>query len=227
MGIWKITEPWQEMLKLLHHKDIYISGAEQIQSERRKQEWLAVRLLLEQLAGPEVTIEYDEYGAPLLHNSAYNISISHTTGFAAVILNDKPYAGIDIEYHSERAWRLREKYLSENELEMFIPLYKDKQRNVQPATGEQAGSKQKSNRQCCNELATLCWCAKETAYKALNQSEVDFIGHLHIQPFILSEKGIFLLKETRTPQQETFFIHYRITEDYIITWTIAKQTNTN
>lgn len=203
MGIWKTTESWQDMLESFQDKKIDVPDVNRIQSDKRKLEWLAVRLLLKHLSGSEVTIEYNENGAPLLCNSPYNISISHTTGFVAVILTEKPNPGIDIEYHSERAWKLRKKYMSHVELKMFDSLHNNADDNKPPGYAE---------------LATVCWCAKETAYKALKESGVDFIDHLHILPFTLSEKGILSLKETKTSQQKIFYMNYQITEDYIITW---------
>ena len=208
IGIWKMEESWQEMLTSLQENNVYSRNdawnrdINNIKSDKRKQEWLAVRLLLKHLAGPEAYIEYRENGSPVLKNSPYNISISHTTGFAAVILSKKEDPGIDIEYNDGRAWKLREKYLGEKELKAFDSLNDHRSTN--------SGMQEK--------LATICWCAKETAYKALQRTEVDFINHLHILPFSLSDNGSFYLKETKTPIQQIFSINYQITEDYTITW---------
>lgn len=196
IGIWKITEPWQDMLEILADKTRYADDVLKIQSDSRKGEWLAVRLLVQGLTGDKSTIRYKENGAPYLDGALYNISISHTKGFAAVILSNHPRPGIDIEYPSGRALKLCTKYLNTKEMELF-----DANPCAQHAT-----------------VATLCWCAKETAYKTLQESGTDFIQHLHITPFSLSEKGVILLKETKTPQQETYHIHYRKTDDYILTW---------
>jgi len=201
-GVWKITEPWQEMLESLRGNDFYSRNIEKIQSDKRKQEWLAVRLLLKNMSGDEVYIDYKNNGAPVLQGGTSSISISHTMGFAAIILSENQNPGIDIEYHSGRALKLREKYLGEKELEMFDSL----RDNLQADNDK------------LSKLATICWCAKETAYKALQQTEVDFIDHLHIQPFIFSGNGILALKETKTTSRQTFYINYQITEDYVLTW---------
>ena len=220
VGIWKIEELWQDMLESFPKNDVYMHDVHNINSNKRKQEWLSVRLLLKQLAGPDALIDYHENGAPTLKNNPYHISISHTTGFAAIILSKNENPGIDIEYNSARAWRLREKYLGEKELEMLNSLNSfeqtgEKEVFVSPHSIEQAGDNELTN---SNKLATLCWCAKETAYKALQQTEVDFIDHLHILPFAFSAKGCFFLKETKTPMQQVFNINYQVNEDFIITW---------
>ena len=191
MGIWKIDEPWQEMLKYTKNANM-----PEMQLDRRKQEWLAVRLLLKYILNSDVVVDYYENGAPFLPNSRYKISISHTKGFVAVILCEDSNPGLDIEYHSVRAWKLRNKYMSENEMEMFASL----------------------NNAECISLATICWCAKETAYKSLLQNGVDFIEHLHISPFVLSNEGEIFLKEIKTIQQQVFRIQYQVTDDYIIAW---------
>ena len=214
MGIWKITEPWQDMLELFENKAVYAEEIRQIQSDKRKQEWLAVRLLLKHLVGTELTVGYRENGTPFLINSPYHVSISHTKGYAAVILNRDAYPGIDIEYRSERAWKLRQRFMDEKELNMLASL-NDNSLPANDRLSRQITLADRLSRQIT--LATVCWCAKETAFKALRETEVDFINHLHITPFALSEKGSFLLTETKTPDPKTFLIHYQVTEDYVLT----------
>ena len=167
-----------------------------ILSDSRKCERLAVRLLIRDLTGLEMKVCYKANGAPFLADSPLNISISHTKGFAAVFLSKLPHPGIDIEYQSERAWKLRTKFLNAKE-QAFVDQNPYSQQVL---------------------IATICWCAKETVYKSLQETEVDFIKHLHISPFTVSDTGSLLLKETKTSAQETYQIHYRITDDYILTW---------
>ena len=215
MGIREITEPWQEMLESFKHNDHYSGELNKIQSDKRKQEWLAVRLLLRHLSGPDVYIDYHENGTPFLKGSSLHISISHTKGYAAIILSENENPGIDIEYRSERAWKLRKKYLSDKESGVFLSLSSYADLNNQNHIERDAGIKHKPNHA---DVATLFWCAKETAFKALQQAEVDFIEHLHILPFVLSDEGFMTLKETKTPRRQTFIINYKIADNYIITW---------
>ena len=203
VGIWKITETSQDMLGMFQDKTLFDEGVHKIQSENRKREWLAVRLLIKHLTGVEVEVCYKENGAPFIEGKLFNISISHTRGFAAVILSMRLFPGIDIEYQTDRAWKLRMKYLNDKELALVnTPSCQTKLRC--------------STRQAT--LATLCWCAKETAYKALQESHIDFIEHFHIAPFVLADYGTVMLNETKTCKQEKYPIHYQITDEYIITW---------
>jgi phosphopantetheinyl transferase len=214
MGIWKICESWQEMLESLINKGVCCSGLDKIQSDKRKQEWLAVRLLLQHLSGSEAHIRYRENGAPFLSGLIYNISISHTTGFAAIILSKNPNPGIDMEYHSARAWKLREKYMNGNELNMITSLCDTETAGNDDANGATADTETAA----VQKIATLCWCAKETAFKALGETGVDFAEHFHIEPFRFLKEGFLMLKEKRTKENQRFRINYQVTEDYILTW---------
>jgi len=220
LAIWKIVETWQELFDLIQNKTLFAEDIQKIHSDTRKCEWIAVRLLVKHLVGSEIPVCYGENGAPFLKDHSYPISITHTKGYAAILLSIGPYPGLDIEYLSERAWNLRSKYLNIKELELFeavqhaIPINK----NVDTLTPDsQSGLPPYASK---SQLATICWCAKETAFKALQATEVDFIEHLHIEPFILSETGELFLKETKTSKQETYRIHYQISDDYIITWKV-------
>ena len=210
------------MLELLQNKALYADEVLKIKSDNRKREWLAVRLLIKILTGDDMPVRYKENGAPFLADNRYHISISHTIGYAAIILSQYPNPGIDIEYKSDRAWKLRTKYLSADELEMFEPIRPDFQTGNEPLrlatifdSTNQTGSEIPPFQ---SALATICWCAKETAYKALQAADIDFVKHLHIEPFSLSEKGTIFLKETKTPNQTTFEIYYQLTDDYVIAW---------
>ncbi|MDR1379949.1 MAG: 4'-phosphopantetheinyl transferase superfamily protein [Tannerella sp.] len=198
MGIWKITESWEELLESLVNKDVYYSGMMEISSGNRRREWLAVRLLLQHLSGHEARIGYRGNGSPFLPGSACNISISHTKGFAAILLSENKNPGIDMEYRSERAWKLRGKYMNENEWNRMMSL---------PDNGNVATA-----------IATVCWCAKETAFKILGETGVDFSEHLCVEPFGFSEEGFLLLEEKYTERHQRFRINYRVTGEYILTW---------
>jgi phosphopantetheinyl transferase len=199
MGIWRITESWQELLGWLINKDIYSSDVVKISSGKRRQEWLAVRLLLQHLSGSDAYIGYRENGAPFLSGSTCNISISHTKGFAAIILSETKKPGIDMEYRSDRAWKLRKKYMSEIEWETIMSLQENENADV--------------------DIAAICWCAKETAFKILGETGIDFSEHLYIEPFGFSQEGgVLILEEKRTEQRQRFRINYSVTGEYILTW---------
>ena len=108
IAIWEITETLEELLQLSHA----ISTVD-FNTEKRKKEWIASRLLLNEI-NPDYSISYNTFGAPELSNSS-NISISHSKGLVAIIISQKQ-VGIDIEEISEKALRVSSKFVSKNNL---------------------------------------------------------------------------------------------------------------
>ena len=108
IAIWEITETLEELLQLSH----VISTAD-FNTEKRKKEWLASRLLLNEI-NPNYSISYNTFGAPELSNGS-NISISHSKGLVAIIISQQQ-VGIDIEEISEKALRVSSKFVSTNNL---------------------------------------------------------------------------------------------------------------
>ena len=187
----------KNLLNLLGNKDWYTTSIQEKKSETRKQEWLSIRLLLKEILGEEKEIVYRESGKPVLKDQSYNLSISHTKGYIAIILNKKKSVGIDIERISNRVYNIRSRFLNE---------------------------KEEINISTQNELTHLLlhWSAKETLFKVLDENEVDFKTQLHIHPFepIINKWAQFTASETKTEKEETFVIDYLVTKEYVVTLTI-------
>ena len=193
-GIWKIEENWESLLCNLERPEACFPLLNRYKSEGRKSEWLAVRVLLKALTGSELAISYRDNGAPFLPDSSLHISISHTKGFAAVLISPKKPAGIDIEYRSERIHRIKSRFLCEDEFKLL---------GLNPATDD----------------LIVCWCAKETAFKMIEQKTADMQNDIQIIEFKNSFKNneIIIVKEKITPQSSVFQIEYTITPDFIVT----------
>ena len=195
-GIWKIEESWEELLQQFEHTATFHSFLNKSKSESRKAEWLSIRLLLKELTGKEMVVSYHDNGSPFLLDSSLHISISHTKGFAAVILSPEKPVGIDIEYSSERVHRIKSRFLNEGELKLL------------------------GNHLTTNYLL-ICWSAKETAFKMTDQKTANLQKDIQIidfKPFQNSDKGILSVKEFLTPQSSVFQINYVITTDFVITY---------
>jgi 4'-phosphopantetheinyl transferase len=108
IAIWEITETLDELLQLSNT----ISTAD-FNTERRKKEWIASRLLLNEI-NPNYSISYNAFGAPELSNGRF-ISISHSKGLVAIIISQQQ-VGLDIEEISEKALRVSAKFVSTNNL---------------------------------------------------------------------------------------------------------------
>ena len=191
-GIWKIKESSEELLSLLQNREEYLSPLEQLRTEQRRREWLACRVLLQALMGRPAFIAYRPNGAPYLPGSSWHISISHTKGYAAVLLQDRPAAGIDIEYRSERVRKIRSRFMNPE---------------------EEAGIDKEHE----TEHLLLHWCAKETLFKMIGEEEVDLLRHLHVHPFPYAEEGSFTVCETRTEEGTAYRLNYLVTSDFVLT----------
>ena len=108
IAIWEITETLEELLQLFH-----VISTANFNAEKRKKEWIASRLLLNEI-NPNYSISYNAFGAPELNNNSY-ISISHSKGLVAIIISQQQ-VGIDIEEISEKALRVSSKFVSINNL---------------------------------------------------------------------------------------------------------------
>src|SRR5690606_10777059 len=101
-------------------------------------------------------IKKDDCGKPHLLNCKYHMSMSHSNGFAAVILNKNESVGIDIEQVHEKIRRIEKKFLSDEE--------------------KLAAS---------DNLEMLCmyWSAKEVLYKIYGRKKLELKKDLFIHPF--------------------------------------------
>lgn len=196
-GLWQIQETAEEMLNLLGADSLYIPLPENIRTEKRQQEWLATRLLLKELLGEETAIAYHPNEAPYLPSHPLYISISHTKGYVALLLQEQPFAGIDIEYRGERILKIRERFMHPEEEAGIDPVYEV-------------------------EHLLIHWCAKEVLFKMIGQEEVDFKKHLHVVPFAYACSGTIDVYETRTPQAARFQLAYQVTSDYVWVWSCCR-----
>ena len=143
--IWRMDETLEELLEMSQHH--YDHEIENISNEVRKKERIISRFLLETLVGRKVEVKYADSGKPFC--DGVHFSISHTKNFVAVIVSNKP-VGVDIEYKSDRIFRITEKFMHPDELK----------------TLSECSEKQK--------FALICWCAKETVFKIIEENGVDF-----------------------------------------------------
>src|SRR5699024_12389607 len=108
LGILKSDETTEQLLASLEHKDWYREKLA-VFSEKRKHEWLSVRVLLKALCGEEKEIAYYSSGRPYLKDGSRYISISHTRGYVAVALHSSCEVGMEIGRAScrDRSWMCR------------------------------------------------------------------------------------------------------------------------
>ena len=197
VGVWKVEETIGQLRSMFKDFSLYESDLQKFKAEKRQLEWLAVRVLLKELLGEEKVIDYLPSGKPFLKDRSACVSFSHTCGYVAVAVHPTKEVGIDIEQYGNRVSRLASRFVREDEMQSV-----------------RAG----------NEIYALLlhWSAKETMFKLMNQSDVDFLDHLHILPFIPTELGEMEAVEYRTDLHQTFQISYYTHPDYVLTFAYLK-----
>lgn len=198
-GIWQITESFDELCDRLPDGAGHKAYAmRRFAAERRKLEYAAVRMLIYVLTGKDKTVDYLLSGHPFFSDGSMRISISHTPGYAAVLLSRIEEVGIDIEAYSGRVLRLKDRLIGADE--KADSLYE----------------------------ILLHWSAKETAFKILDEQGIDFRTHLQVKGMncpaneIRPESGgdFSLSYHLSDGKAGVFHIHYRTTADFVLTYAL-------
>lgn len=144
LALWHITETEDDFLNgNLISKTFLNTVKTKFKSASRRRETLAVRAALNALFGHGTALSHDAEGRPFLDNG-YKVSISHTKGYAAVIVSRFSEVSVDIEYISPRALRIKNMYLRDDEKALT------------------------------QTSAILHWCAKETVFKLFPTEHLTF-----------------------------------------------------
>jgi phosphopantetheinyl transferase len=192
---WKVEESVAELLLILKNDIELVRQIAQFGSEKRKLEFLATRVLLNTVLNAEKKIAYYPSGAPYLTDKSFNISISHTGIYVTIILHPEKKVGIDIEKISDKVVRVKNKFLSETELDFVL-------------------------RDCEKTHLTLLWCAKEVLYKIIETEIIDFVVDLRVMPFQPYLSGIMNAAETCTQHRRKYDLHYVVEPEICCVWTV-------
>lgn len=140
MGLWRMDEspeilcnlfPFLKSLEIPYH------------NEGRQKEFLSIRVLLFLMTkNPKLRIDHASNGKPLL--SGYQLSISHTRGYAVLVLSTTDNVAVDIEQRSDRVARIAHKFIRPDESYSSI------------------------------EDMLLIWSAKETLYKLHSDDDLQY-----------------------------------------------------
>ena len=154
LGLWRMDEEPEELLA--HFPFLRRLECPYKHSGRRK-EFYSVRALLLAMSGdPSLRIDHQESGRPVIvgdckspgkdgtDGTGWQVSISHTKGYAALMLSCDKAVGVDIEYRSDRVAKIASHYIRPDE---------------KAETTEQM---------------LVLWCAKETLYKLHSDDRLEY-----------------------------------------------------
>jgi 4'-phosphopantetheinyl transferase len=194
IGVWEILEDAGELLE-----GIELSSSEKLlygtfRTDSRRLQWLAYRRLIRELISPEkYPVHYDEAGKPYLAGSNWHISVTHTENYAGVILSNTVRVGIDMEKIRPRIERVKEKFLSDEELAAI------------PTVG-------------WLEYLTLAWCAKEALYKLYGYRTMDFRKNLRVALPPSQEDGSFTGSVIIPGLQASYRLFHERHDDLFVVW---------
>ncbi len=192
--VWEIDESADELLKKFEQIDYYSDEYTKIISEKRKREFLGLRLALKELLGTNVMVSYDSNGKPCLTDNSFHISISHSGKWIAVMAHPTRVVGIDIECPSDKIQKLYTRFLSKTEQEEL--------------------SQGKDLKQL-----QLAWSVKEALYKIIGKEAVDFAKQLHIFPFEVKTEGEINAKHVLT--EKHYKLSYFQTDAYTLVYCLV------
>ena len=164
-------------------------GLLKIRKEKNSREYfLAVRKLLKN-EDSELTIKYDLKGKPYL-NKEKGISISHSNEIVAIGISNEIDFGIDIQYKTNKIFKIKNKFLSKNESKFL-----DKTNDI--------------------EFLIKLWSAKESIYKAIGKEGISFSNDLEID--IINDKDLFRAGYYKKDNIKIKFdLDFSFIEEYII-----------
>lgn len=153
LGLWQMNESPEQLFDLYPHLLPYRSSLDnKYKNDGRKLEFLAIRALMYEmlrvngaskgLLSHAGDFTHNGQGKPLFRG--YHVSISHTKGYAALILSKKSEVAVDIEYMSDRVERIASKFLRKDERADSL------------------------------DAKLVHWCAKETVFKLFSEENLLF-----------------------------------------------------
>jgi len=201
LGLWELNDTLDELLAKFHFTAPEKELFNKMIIEKRKKEFLSVRLLTEQLLHSKPEIVYNPEGRPALKNSSLNISISHSNELVAVYLSQKNI-GIDVENLGRKIEKVATRFLSENEIK-----FAEKQEDLRA-------------------VMIFFWSAKEAVFKCAGKTGVLFNNQIRIDTDTLKNYNYFyaeLLKENKKQRflcRKLFFknnvVVYCVEEDKLV-----------
>jgi phosphopantetheinyl transferase len=194
LGIWRMTEPWQDLTTKINLPEEELHALTDITKDKRKQEWLSSRLLIQEITGQSPVVRHNADRKPYLPASEYQLSISHSGEYAAVYISPKSMVGVDIQQLKPSISKGIDYFLNPDEQQWI-----DTENNL---------------------LLHLMWSAKEAAFKYAGNADLDLRKHFTIKPFESNQNGEIQVLISNAGHIVPLTLGYDTFDDYVLTWTI-------
>ena len=200
IGIWELTDSTDSLIANFRFSENEEAEFKKFSFKKRQSEYLATRLLLQQLLNEKTEIIYLKSGRPQIINSSLNISLSHSADLLVIFISANQ-VGIDVEKVNRNIQPVAKRFLHKDELAWI-----EKSENIQ------------------NSMI-LYWSAKEAIYKCCNQSGVQFDTQIYIPPFEFGKTNFFNGKLTTQNRQENYNLWYFYFQNNIIVYCVEVKNN--
>lgn len=166
-----------------------VAGRVAAMARGRRTETAAVYALLRAMTGSAChVIRHEASGKPYVVGLGH-IGVSHTLGYASLIMSDDGAVAVDIEHVSDRVGRIASRFLRDDEMWAW------------------------GSAEAPDIIGLLkCWCAKETVYKLFSDDRLTF----HNMRVDIDADGRLMCENLLTRQ--TVVLGCEITPDYVMTW---------
>ncbi len=163
----------------------------------RKQQLFAARYLLQELSKENIPllISYSNYGKPYVKDSEWEISISHSKEYIALILCKARKVGIDIEVLDPRIFKIGKKFLRDDEKAFINPIH-------------------------YLEQLYVIWSTKEVLFKIYEIGSLVFKDNLIVHPFEYKECGTIEAEIIKNDYQKTFTVHYQKHDELLMVYSM-------
>ena len=188
LGLWQIEERVEQLSSEVPQAELLTAP---YKNDARKLEKLATHRLLHEMTGDKaLLIGHNAAGKPLLDD--YQISLSHTKGYVALLLSQTKEVGVDIERANDRVQKVAGRIAADGEEAVF----------VQNAS--------------IGQLLAF-WCMKEAAYKFFSDEQL-VLAKIKIHPFESVAMGRTVAENLLTGT--TVEMLFRVNADYVLAYTL-------
>jgi 4'-phosphopantetheinyl transferase len=192
-ALWRIEEEEGDLAKEVNeHEQI----SETFTNPMKRLEWLAGRVLTKEVMKALQLnfqgITKDEFGKPFPRASSFQLSLSHSFPYVAVLMDRYFPAGIDLEQPKDKLFRIASRIHHQEEL-------------------KDAGT----------DLVKHCiyWCAKESLIKWYGKKDLIFAEHMFIGPFERKHEGDIHGKIIAAGKETMIPLHYIVYPNFVVVFT--------
>lgn len=190
--LWKVEESPAWFVDQLSLSKRMWQDFHQISAQNVRVQWLASRFALQQVAKvPELAVRKDFFGKPHLENDHRFMSISHCQGYAAAIAAEAA-VGVDVEVVSPRVQRIKNRFLSDNELALL----------------DQSDA-----------MLMLAWSAKEAVYKMHGEKKLLFKEQMIVHKHDAQAQQLHLRLILPSVEQR-LRVRYQFINDCVLSWVV-------